>query len=128
LLWCDGDHQEKAEELFDMVHEGQSSSMSSRDRDFKDLFHMILDIATEVVFTNELEVFGNDQHEHLGEEAIQEAKEKYHDLFIAFLDSIFAYEPSLGKYEWIENVVQNQNWILEPAEIRRMLYGDVILE
>jgi hypothetical protein len=125
ILLCNGDDQERAVELFDIIHEGEQNYMSSRDRRFKELFEDILQMATEVVFENEAQIFGREPHSAVTEDTIEEAREKYHDLYIQFLDQVFSYDATLPKYEWAENVVCKQNWILHTADIRKMLFDEI---
>lgn len=128
FLLCNGDDQEKCEELFDIIHEGEQHFMSSRDTRFKHAFEDILEIATEVVFKSEQRIFGRGPHPAVTEEAVAAARERHHELYVHFLDQVFSYDAHLPKYEWVEGVVCKQNWVLHTTLVRKMLFGEGILE
>ena len=128
FVLCEGNDEERADELFDIIHEGGQNFISSRDRRFRELFEVILQMATEVVFEHEAQIFGRQPHSAVTADSIAAARERYHDLYIHFLDQVFSYDATLPKYEWVENVVCKQNWILHSKEIRKMLFGESIMD
>jgi len=57
LLWCHGKTIEKAKELYVCAQEAGQEKIACNDKEFKQLFTLLLNFATEVVFRNEPLVF-----------------------------------------------------------------------
>ena len=47
ILWCEGDDEEKLEELYDLVQEN-TPKIAHNDKEFKDAFYILLEICIEI--------------------------------------------------------------------------------
>ena len=81
-------------------------------------------MATKMVFEHIRAGGGEKEVEHVTQELISEAENKYADLSEEFLDEVFGQECRLDRKEWQIEVVVKCSWIFSPSEVRQKLYGD----
>ena len=117
ILWCAGDDEEKLNELYDLVQENVPS-IAHNDREFAFAFDVLLEMSVELAIKQESLLDDSERPELLSDDAIEEKKDSYEELFEALIDDLFENESKIKKDEWMYSILQNHIYIIRPNEAR----------
>eukprot|EP00347_Sterkiella_histriomuscorum_P018693 403344536 len=129
LLYCQGTPEEKSSCLYDILQDGLQEQISANDKDLKDCFWRLLELASVQIHKWSQEV-GDEEVKNVGIEQInmrdsQLEKERwdqvYENIQEKFLDQIFDIHSRIKREEFIQAVVKKANYLFKPAEIRKRI-------
>ncbi len=117
MILCPGDINTKARIFYDVLQDQLQDSISASDKDFEVSFFKVIDLGTKLAYKFEPEINPDSTAEDLQDkyEKIDDLKET---LAEDFLDQIFDTNSKLSRKEYIKLLVEKQQWIFSPKEIR----------
>lgn len=102
ILMCDGDPDEKAEEMFQIINDNGVDSMTCNDKELFPTLQALWEAATVTVFEQEAKVLGGKNV--ITDKQIALARELYEDMKEDWLDEVYDCENRLEREEWVDTV------------------------
>lgn len=126
LLYCKGSIEEKSMVFYDVLQDGLQEVISASDKDFKDCFKRMINMASTVIhqwsqqFGDE-EVKNNGTDPIFGDAESSAWNEALDTIEEQFLDLIFDVQSRIKREEFIKEVTKNGVYLFKPAEIRKKM-------
>ncbi|CDW79357.1 UNKNOWN [Stylonychia lemnae] len=128
LLYCQGSNDEKAQVLYDIFQDGLQELISANDKDIKDCFWRLLDMASHVIHKWSQD-FGDEEVKQSGieklfaknEDDLDQWKQVVETIQEQFLDTVFDIHSKIKREEFILTVSKKCQYLFKPQEIRKKI-------